>query len=164
MILLIYYNNSKSFYSPYSFRHLMTKKTEVTKIVTVGTDNMGQQIRFIVDSKGTATRIDHTEAQEPKSALTGMNKFLAYCQKQKLDMATYRINKIVFCRVIKGELVKGSRGDTSLFSAFMAEHNLGTLKIGSGIKFQNVSLMYSKDEISDLKTFANLHIAESFRV
>ena len=141
----------------------MTKKTtESHKIVNVGTDAQGVPIRFIIDSKGTATRIDPiTDATiEKKSALSGMAKFLAYCQKEKLVMAEYRINKIIFCRVIKGNMVP--KGMT--YPQFMTEHNLGSLKIGSGIKYQNALLMYSLDEISDLKTFANLHVAESFRV
>ena len=147
----------------YFLNSLMTKKTnESHKIVNVGTDAQGVPIRFIIDSKGTATRIDPvTDATvEKKSALTGMAKFLAYCQKEKLVMAEYRINKIVFCRCIKGNMVP----KTMTYPEFMREHNLGTLKIGSGIAFQNASLNYSLEEISDLKTFANVHIAEKFRV
>ena len=141
----------------------MTKKpTESHKIVNVGTDAQGVPIRFIIDSKGTATRIDPiTDATiEKKSALGGMALFLQYCAKQKLEMAKYRISNIVFCRVIKGNMVPKD----STYPQFMTLHNLGTLKIGSGIDYQNASLMYCRDDIADLKKFANEHIAEKFRV
>lgn len=145
----------------------MTRKTEATKIMDLGVDSItGARLRFIVDKSGKVTQLgDQVDNNTTtKSSLTGMAKFLQYCAKQNLEMAKYKINNVIFCRVVKGDLVKGSRNNPTLFSAFMELHNLGTLKIGSGIKYQNCSLMYSKDEISDLKTFSTLHIAESFRV
>ena len=78
-----------------------------------------------------------------------------------IESEIYKLqNDSLFFRVVKGNLAD-AYGD---FKTFAQEKEIQSLKMGTGQKYQNVSLMTVPEEASDIKKAVQMHLLPLLRV
>lgn len=129
-----------------------THKAKIGDILTVN----GMQ--YLVNASGqlvvrTEDKPQVKKVVESKPTIQGLIK-LAVSKKVKHDL--YKIGTVAVVQ-LHGKVTEDN------YAQFLAEYNLDTIKLGSGMKYNNIVLYYSKSDISDVRTFLSTHLLSQFK-
>lgn len=129
-----------------------THKAKIGDILTVN----GMQ--YLVNASGQLVARTEDKPQvkkvvESKPTIQDLIK-LAVSKKVKHDL--YKLGTVAVVQ-LHGKVTEDN------YAQFLAEYNLDTIKLGSGMKYNNIVLYYSKSDISDVRTFLSTHLLSQFK-